>query len=67
LPSVTDDRGIIGLGLTYVISLSGLFQYVVRQSAEIEDLVSYEVGLYFKKEKGNSNTQSIQVELHNQH
>ena len=41
--AVTNDLSIIGLGLTYVISLSGLFQYVVRQSAEIEDLVSYQI------------------------
>ena len=34
------DVSIVGLGITYAISLSGLFQYVVRQSAEVENVVS---------------------------
>jgi hypothetical protein len=37
---VVSDRSLIGLSVTYSISLSGLFQHVVRQSAEVENLVS---------------------------
>ncbi len=34
------DVSLIGLSLTYIISLTGMFQYVVRQSVEVENLVS---------------------------
>ena len=35
-----NDPGLVGLALTYAISLSGMFQYCVRQSAEVENIVS---------------------------
>ena len=35
-----NDVSLIGLGLTYVISMSGLMQYVARLSTDIENLVS---------------------------
>lgn len=34
------DPALIGLALTYTISLTGMFQYTVRQSAEVENIVS---------------------------
>ena len=34
------DAGIIGLGLAYTIALAGILQYCVRQSAEVENIVS---------------------------
>ncbi len=34
------DSGLIALALTYTTSLTGLFQYCVRESAEVESLVS---------------------------
>ena len=34
------DISLIGLGLTYVLSMSGLMQYVARLSTDIENLVS---------------------------
>ena len=34
------DVSLIGLGLTYVVSMSGLIQYVARISTDIENLVS---------------------------
>ncbi len=36
------DAGIVGLGLAYTISLAGILQYCVRQSAEVENIVSKE-------------------------
>ena len=33
------NAGLIGLALTYAVSLNGMFQYCVRQSAEVENLV----------------------------
>ena len=33
------DAGLVGLALTYSISLTGIFQYCVRESAEVESLV----------------------------
>ena len=33
------NAGLVGLALTYAISLNGTFQYCVRQSAEVESLV----------------------------
>lgn len=32
---------LVGLALAYSISLSGMFQYCMRQSAEVENLVSH--------------------------
>ena len=37
---LASNAGLVGLSLTYVISLNGLFQYCVRVSAEVESLVS---------------------------
>ena len=34
------NAGVVGLALAYAISLNGEFQYCVRQSAEVENLVS---------------------------
>ena len=34
------DLSFIGLSLTYTISLSGAFQYMVRKSTEVENIVS---------------------------
>ena len=34
------DQSFSGLALTYVVALSGLLQFCVRQSAEVESLVS---------------------------
>ena len=33
--------GLVGLSLNYVISLMALFQWAVRQSTEVESLVSF--------------------------
>ena len=33
------NAGLVGLGLTYTVSLAGMFQYCVRQSAEVENIV----------------------------
>ena len=38
--TVFSDAGLIGLGLTYSISLTGTFLHTIQQSAEIENLVS---------------------------
>ena len=35
------SAGLAGLALTYSISLSGMFQYCLRQSNEVEALVSH--------------------------
>ena len=35
------DPGLISLAVTYIISLSGVFQYTVRVSADIENIVSF--------------------------
>lgn len=44
----TVDSGILGLALVYMISLSGLFQYMVRQSALVETyMTSVERMLYY--------------------
>ena len=32
---------LIGLSLVYAISLSGMFQYCIRQSAELENIVGF--------------------------
>ncbi len=34
------NAGLVGLGLTYTLSLAGMFQYCVRLSAEVENVVS---------------------------
>ena len=34
------NAGLVGLGLTYTVSLAGMFQYCVRLSAEVENVVS---------------------------
>ena len=34
------NAGLVGLGLTYAISLSSIFQYCIRLSAEVENVVS---------------------------
>lgn len=34
------NPGLVGLALTYAISLNGMFQFCVRQSAEVESLVN---------------------------
>ena len=36
----TLNAGLVGLGLTYTVSLAGMFQYCVRLSAEVENVVS---------------------------
>ena len=38
------DPGLVGLALTYTVSLSGMFQFCVRLSADVENTVSG--GLY---------------------
>ena len=38
--SDVSDLSIVVLGITHAISLSGLFQYMVRQSTEVENIVS---------------------------
>ena len=40
LSSPALDTALVGLALTYVVSLSGMLQYCIRQSAEVENLVS---------------------------
>ena len=40
LLAVVSDQSLIVLSITYTISLTGMFQYVIRQSAEVENLVS---------------------------
>ena len=34
------NPALVSLSLTYIISLAGMLQYVVRQSAEVESIVS---------------------------
>lgn len=34
------DPGSVGLALTYAVTLTGMFQWGVRQSAEVENMVS---------------------------
>lgn len=40
-PVAALNAGLVGLALVYAISLTDLFQFCVRVSAEIENLVSY--------------------------
>lgn len=35
------DPPLVGLALTYSLSLNGMFQYCIRQSAEVENYVSF--------------------------
>ena len=35
------DGGLVGLALAYSVSLTGMFQYCIRQSTEVESLVLY--------------------------
>ena len=35
------DAGLLGLALAYALNMMGLFQYSVRQSAEVENQVSH--------------------------
>lgn len=35
------DAGSVGLALTYAVTLMGMFQWGVRQSAEVENMVRY--------------------------
>ena len=34
------NAGLVGLGLTYVISLADMLQYTIRLSADVENTVS---------------------------
>lgn len=61
------NAGLVGLALTYAISLNGMFQYCIRQSAEVEShMVSAErVIAYGKLEPENSlETQPISNKPH---
>ena len=41
------DPGLVGLSLVYVITLADMFQYCVRTSAEVENLVKkHDIGCY---------------------
>ena len=42
------DPALVGLSLTYITSLIGMFQYAVRQSAEVENIVSVNYMSYGK-------------------
>ena len=44
------DPALLGLGLTYTISLAGMFQYCVRQSTEVENIVSLAHSYVFREE-----------------
>ena len=33
------NAGLVGLALTYAVSLNGAFQFCIRQSAEVESFV----------------------------
>ncbi len=39
------NAGLVGLGLTYTLSLAGMFQYCVRLSAAVENVVSNKLKL----------------------
>jgi len=45
------DSGIVGLVLTHAMTLMAIFQWAVRQSSEVESLVSisWQFYLYFNK------------------
>ena len=40
------DAGLVGLGLAYSVSVTGMAQYVVRTSAEIENVVQFMINRY---------------------
>ena len=40
------NPGLVGLALTYVVSLGGMLQFCIRQSAEVENVVSGYTLLY---------------------
>lgn len=40
------NAGLVGLALTYTVSLSGTFQFCVRLSAEVENTVTCIVSIY---------------------
>lgn len=41
LPRLALDAGQVGLALSYALSLMGMFQWCVRQSAEVENMVTF--------------------------
>lgn len=46
--SVELDAGSVGLALTYASTLMGMFQWAVRQSAEVENLVTFTIIIKYK-------------------
>lgn len=60
------DRGLIGVSLAYILTLCGMFQWTVRQSAEVDNLVSYtpcnhKNTFFLTKWENYDNQKSIQV------
>ena len=47
------DRGLISMSLAYILTLCGMFQWAVRQSAEVDSLVRnilrYRKNTFFNK------------------
>lgn len=41
LPVSAVDAGQVGLALSYALTLMGMFQWCVRQSAEVENMVMF--------------------------
>lgn len=41
LPRLALDAGQVGLALSYALSLMGMFQWCVRQSTEVENMVTF--------------------------
>lgn len=41
LPHLALDAGQVGLALSYALTLMGMFQWCVRQSAEVENMVMF--------------------------
>lgn len=41
LPMLAVDAGQVGLALSYALTLMGMFQWSVRQSAEVENMVMF--------------------------
>ena len=48
VPLLDLGAGDVGLALSYAITLMGMFQWGVRQSAEVENLVSLWLGLHIR-------------------
>ena len=48
VPLLDLGAGDVGLALSYAISIVGVFQWGVRQSAEVENLVSLWIGSQFR-------------------